>query len=148
MPVRRRRELLGTNRQLGEPAECSGHPEPDIARPAEEAIAPGEVGGGGAHPGRVELRVEQLGEHAPVPLDELGVDAGHIDLPQVHAGRLPLLDPADGGQQLVPVIREPQRPHGMAGQPGDQAGAASRLDQLGQAAHVGRRPCSSAQVSS
>ena len=67
-------------------------------------------------------------------------DAGHIDLAQAHAGRLALLDPPDGGQQPIPVIREPQRPHRMAGQPRDQAGAAGSLDQPGQAADLGTHP--------
>jgi len=42
-------------------------------------------------------------------LDELGVHAWHIDLPQVHAREVVLVDPPDRAHDFRPAGRELQR---------------------------------------
>jgi hypothetical protein len=120
---RRRRELAGADGELGEAAE-SRRAEPNVARLAAEPVPAGEVGRGGVNPVGSELQVEQFSEHASVLLDELGVHAGHVDLPQVYPWRLALVDPPDGGQQLFPQVRELEQLHRPAGQPRDEPRAA------------------------
>ena len=135
---RRRGELVRAHRKLAE-AAVTWRAEPHVAWLAAEPVPPGEVGRVGVDPVRGKLQVEQFGEHTAVALDELGVHAGHVDLPQVHSRRLPLVDPPDGGQQLVPPVRQPEQLHRAARQPRDEPGAAlgRRLGQGAEPAHLG-----------
>lgn len=67
-----------------------------------------------------------------MPLDELGVHPGDVDLPQVKAAGVMCVDPQDGGQQPGPFGREAERPHRVPGQPRQQ----SRCGGLGRGKQV------------
>ena len=72
--------------------------------------------------------------------DELAVDTRHVHLPQVHPGPLPLINPADSAEHLLPHLRQLESFHGVAAHPGNQPGAAfpGGFGQLGEPAHLGQ----------
>ena len=82
---RRSGEFVRADGQLAEAAETR-RAEAHVARLAAKPVPRGEVGSVRFDPAAVELQVKQLGEDAPVALDELGVHARDIDLAQVHPG--------------------------------------------------------------
>jgi len=75
-----------------------------------------------------------------VAFDELAVDTSHVHLPQVHPGPLPLVNPADSAEHLLPHRRQLERLHGVAAYPGNQPGTAfpGGVGQLGGPAHLGQ----------
>ena len=82
----RRGQLVGTDGKLGKACDRDGATEPDVAGLAEEPVAILEPLARGVHAPWRKHQVQQLGEDTAVPADELGVDAGNVDLAQVAAG--------------------------------------------------------------
>ena len=66
--------------------------------------------------------VEQIGKQRPVGLDELGVDAGDVELAQVEAGARMVAEPGEDGEDALPVFGVLQQAHGVAREPVRQAG--------------------------
>ncbi len=141
---RRGGELGRAHGQLGvvvQGVHVGSDTETYVSRLTAEPVAALEVGGAGVDPVRIELEVEELGEHALVLADELRVDAGHVHLAQVHARGMALVDPADCGQQVRPVVRQFQRPDWTALKPRAQARSLGLrlLGQLGEPAYLAVR---------
>ena len=65
-------------------------------------------------------QVQQFGEDPAVPADELGIDAGNVDLAQVAAGGVSGEHPAGDREEPVPAARQVQGLQRQAGQPGQQ----------------------------
>jgi hypothetical protein len=73
-------EFVRADGQLAETAETR-RAEAHVARLAAKPVPRGEIGSVHVDPSAVKLQVKQVGERAPVALDELGFHAWDVDLP-------------------------------------------------------------------